>query len=154
MDWAWRSNWLWLPHSQIGICGDPTQIQGHDVIICTEMAASNELLSGGSIWCYHEICWRKEDTSVICCDVHSLCWEAPTTWKEYCGVYATNKTGSMSDDWIYYQVVTHSLVNYTYTQSIQCCLSYTPVKVRCCTRTRIHLFHTSRFPATDLEAQL
>jgi hypothetical protein len=28
----------------------------------------------------------------------------------YCGVYATNKTGSSSDDWIYFQVVTHSLI--------------------------------------------
>jgi extradiol dioxygenase family protein len=28
----------------------------------------------------------------------------------YCDVYATNKTGSSSDDWIYYQVVTHSLL--------------------------------------------
>jgi hypothetical protein len=72
----------------------------------------------------------------------------------YCGVYATNKTGSSSDDWIYYQAVTHSLINCTYTQSIQCCLSYTQVKVRRCTRTRILLFHTSRFPATDVEAQL
>jgi hypothetical protein len=37
----------------------------------------------------------------------------------YCGVYATNKTGSSSDDWIYYQVVTHSLINYTYSMAIQ-----------------------------------
>jgi hypothetical protein len=28
----------------------------------------------------------------------------------YCSVYATNKTGSSSDDWIYYQVATHSLL--------------------------------------------
>jgi hypothetical protein len=28
----------------------------------------------------------------------------------YCDVYATNKTGSSSDDWIYYQMVTHSLL--------------------------------------------
>jgi hypothetical protein len=28
----------------------------------------------------------------------------------YCDVYATNKTGSSSDDWIYYQFLTHSLV--------------------------------------------
>jgi hypothetical protein len=28
----------------------------------------------------------------------------------YCGVFATNMTGSSSDDWIYYQVVTHSLL--------------------------------------------
>jgi hypothetical protein len=37
----------------------------------------------------------------------------------YCGVYATNKTGSSSDDWIYQQLVTHSLINYTYTMAIQ-----------------------------------
>jgi hypothetical protein len=55
-------------------------------------------------------------------------------------VYATNKTGSSSDDWIYYQMVTHALINYTYTQAIQCCLSFTPVKVYRCTHTRILLF--------------
>jgi hypothetical protein len=72
----------------------------------------------------------------------------------YCGVYATNKTGSRSDDWIYYQAVTHSLINYTYTMVIQLYLSFTPVKVRRCTRTRILFFHTSRFPATDVDAPL
>jgi hypothetical protein len=33
-----------------------------------------------------------------------------TTERKYCDFYATNKTGSSSDDWIYYQTVTHSLI--------------------------------------------
>jgi hypothetical protein len=37
-------------------------------------------------------------------------------------------------------MVTHSLINYAYTQAIQCCLSFTPVKVHRCTRTRILFF--------------
>jgi hypothetical protein len=28
----------------------------------------------------------------------------------YCDIYVANKTGSSSDDWIYYQLVTHSVV--------------------------------------------
>jgi hypothetical protein len=28
----------------------------------------------------------------------------------YCDVYATNKTGSSSEDWIYYRVVIHLLL--------------------------------------------
>jgi hypothetical protein len=31
----------------------------------------------------------------------------------YCDVYATNKTGSSSDDWIYYQLFTHALRSHT-----------------------------------------
>jgi hypothetical protein len=30
-----------------------------------------------------------------------------------------NKAGSSSDDWVYYQMVTQSLINYTYTIAIQ-----------------------------------
>jgi hypothetical protein len=56
---------------------------------------------------------------------------------KYCGVSATNKTGSSSDDWIYYQAVRHSLINYTYTMAIQLYLSFTPVKVHRCTCTRV-----------------
>jgi hypothetical protein len=72
---------------------------------------------------------------------------------KYCDVYATNKTGSSSDDWMYYQMVTHSLINYTYTQVIQCCLSFTHLQ-----STVAHALgfscSASRLPATDLEAQL
>jgi hypothetical protein len=60
---------------------------------------------------------------------------------KYCDVYATDKTGFSSDDWIYYQMVTHSLINYTYTMAIQFYVSFTPVKVQRCTRTRILAFH-------------
>jgi hypothetical protein len=62
-------------------------------------------------------------------------------WKWYYDVYATNKTGCSSDDWIYYHMVTHSLINYTYTQAMQCCLSFTHFTVHRCTRTRILSFH-------------
>jgi hypothetical protein len=72
---------------------------------------------------------------------------------KYCSVYATNKTGSSSDDWIYYQVVTHSLINYTYTMAIQFISSLRQLK-----STVAHALgfsvHTSRFPATDVDAQL
>jgi hypothetical protein len=51
-----------------------------------------------------------------------LNWKANT---KYCDVYATDKMGSSSDDWIYYQMVTHSLINYTYTQAIQYYVNYT-----------------------------
>jgi hypothetical protein len=51
-------------------------------------------------------------------------------------MYATNKTGSSSDDWIYYQLVTHFVV-ITLTQAIQCYISFTPITVHRCTRTRI-----------------
>jgi hypothetical protein len=52
-------------------------------------------------------------------------------------VYATNKTGSSSDDWIYYQMVTHSLINYTYTMAIEFYLSFTPIRVHRCTHTLV-----------------
>jgi hypothetical protein len=59
----------------------------------------------------------------------------------YCDVFATNKTGSSSDDCIYSQLVTHSLINYTYAQAIQCYVSFTHFAVHHCTRTRIPSFH-------------
>jgi hypothetical protein len=71
----------------------------------------------------------------------------------YCGVYATDKTGSSSDDWIYYHLVTHSLINYTHTMAIQFI-------------SRLHTLQstvehalgfscsTSRLLATDVDAQL
>jgi hypothetical protein len=64
----------------------------------------------------------------------------------YCGVYATNKTGSSSDDWIYYQAVTHSLIItlihslYQLNSAVAHALGFS--------------VHTSRFPATDVDAQL
>jgi hypothetical protein len=71
----------------------------------------------------------------------------------YCGVYATIKTGSSSDDWIYYQAVTHSLINYTYTMAIQFISRLHQLK-----STAAHALgfsvHTSRFPATDVDAPL
>jgi hypothetical protein len=70
----------------------------------------------------------------------------------YCDVYATNKTGSSSDDWIYYQLVTHSLI-----------IALTHRQYSVISRLYTLLFTvanplgfsvaTSRFPATDLEAQ-
>jgi hypothetical protein len=60
---------------------------------------------------------------------------------KHCDVYITNKTGSSSVDWIYYQfgyTLTH---NCTYTLSIQCYLSFTPNTVHRCTRTRILSLH-------------
>jgi hypothetical protein len=43
----------------------------------------------------------------------------------YCDVYSADKTGSSSDDWIYSQLVTHSLINYTYTGNTVLSLVYT-----------------------------
>jgi hypothetical protein len=51
-------------------------------------------------------------------------------------VYVTDKTGSSSDDWIYYQLV-YTLLVITLIQAVQCYLSFTPVTVQCYTRTRI-----------------
>jgi hypothetical protein len=49
--------------------------------------------------------------------------------RKYCGVYATNKTGSSSNDWIYSQLVTHSivitLIQWQYSLSLICTL-YSP----------------------------
>jgi hypothetical protein len=58
----------------------------------------------------------------------------------YCDVYVTSKTGSSSDDWIYYLLVTHSLL-ITLIHAIQCCLLFTPITVHRCIRTRILHLH-------------
>jgi hypothetical protein len=70
----------------------------------------------------------------------------------HCDVYATNKTGYSSDDWIYLQLVTHSL---TITRKHR---QYSAM-------SRLHQLQftiadalgfsvsISRFPATDLNAQ-
>jgi hypothetical protein len=74
--------------------------------------------------------------------------------RKYCDVYATNKTGSSSDDWIYYQAVTHSLVNYTYTQAVQFYLSFTHQLKSTVALALGFSVSTSRLPATDVDAQL
>jgi hypothetical protein len=74
-------------------------------------------------------------------DLTDVTRNVPPTSDTKCDVYATNKTGSSSDDWIYYQMVTHSLINYTYTMAIQFYLSCTRFTVHRCTRTRNLLFH-------------
>jgi hypothetical protein len=47
-------------------------------------------------------------------------------------VNVTNKTGSSSDDWIYYQLSYTLTLNYTYTQAIQRCLRFTHFIVHRC----------------------
>jgi hypothetical protein len=55
----------------------------------------------------------------------------------YCDTYLTNKTRSSSDDWIYYQLGYTFTRNYTQIQAVQCYISFTPITVHRCTRTRI-----------------
>jgi hypothetical protein len=68
-------------------------------------------------------------------------------------VYATNKTGPISDDRIYYQLGYALSRNYTYTQAIQFIS-----RLRTLESAVAHALgfsvHTSRLPATDLDAQL
>jgi hypothetical protein len=71
----------------------------------------------------------------------------------YCDVVATDKTGSSSDDWIYYQLVTHSLINYTYTQAIQFYVSHLHTLQSTAAHALGFSVHTSRLPAMDLDAQ-
>jgi hypothetical protein len=71
----------------------------------------------------------------------------------YCGVYATNKTGSRSDDWIYYQAVTHSLVNYTYTMAVHF-ISHIHQLNSAVAHALGFSVHTSRFPTTDVDAEI
>jgi hypothetical protein len=47
-------------------------------------------------------------------------------------VYATNKTGSSSDDWTYLTVGYTLTLNYAYTLAIQHYLSFTQFTVHCC----------------------
>jgi hypothetical protein len=68
-------------------------------------------------------------------------------------VYATNKTGSSSDDGIYYQVVTHSLL-ITLTQWQYNAVSHLHQLKFTVAHALGFSVHTSRFPATDVDAQL
>jgi hypothetical protein len=71
----------------------------------------------------------------------------------YCGVYATNKTGSSSDDWIYYQVVTHSLL-ISLIHSLYRFIFRSDTLQSTIAHALGFSVHTSRFPATDVDAQL
>jgi hypothetical protein len=73
---------------------------------------------------------------------------------EYCDVYVTNKTGSSSDDWIYYQMVTHSLINYTQTHRQYSAVSHLHQLQFTAAHALGFSVHTSRLPATDLDVQL
>jgi hypothetical protein len=55
-------------------------------------------------------------------------------------VHATNKTGSSSDDWVYWQLGYTLILNYTYIQAIEPNRSFTHFPVYRCTRTRTSLF--------------
>jgi hypothetical protein len=48
-----------------------------------------------------------------------------STGYSYCDVYATNKMDSSLDDWIYYQLVTHSLIITLNTDNTALSLIYT-----------------------------
>jgi hypothetical protein len=68
-------------------------------------------------------------------------------------MYATNKTGSSLDDWIYYQVVTHSHL-ITHTHSLYSFISLLHQLKFTAAHALEFSVHTSRFPATDVDAQL
>jgi hypothetical protein len=71
----------------------------------------------------------------------------------YCDVYATNKTGSSSDDWIYYQVVTPSLI-ITRTHRLYSAVSHLHQLQSTVAHALGFSPSASRFPATDLDAQI
>jgi hypothetical protein len=71
----------------------------------------------------------------------------------YCGVYATDKMGSSSDDWLYYQVVTHSLL-ITLIHRLYNAVSHIHQLKSAVAHALGFSVHTSRFPATDVDAQL
>jgi hypothetical protein len=68
-------------------------------------------------------------------------------------VYATNKTGSSSDDWIYDQLVAHSFINYTYTMAVQFYVSHLHTLQSTAAHALGFSVSTSRLPATDLYTQ-
>jgi hypothetical protein len=68
-------------------------------------------------------------------------------------VYATNKTGSSSDDWIYYQMVTHSLL-ITLIHRLYNGVSHLHQLESTVAHALGFSVHTSRFPATDVDAPL
>jgi hypothetical protein len=67
-------------------------------------------------------------------------------------MYATNKTGSSSDDWIYSQLVTHSLI-ITCTHRLYSAVSHLHQLQSTVARTLGFSVHTSRLSATDVDAQ-
>jgi extradiol dioxygenase family protein len=71
----------------------------------------------------------------------------------YCDVYVTNKSGSSSNDWIYLQLVTHSLViTLTHRQfSATSALRQLQFIV---SQALGFSVSTSRFPAMDLDVQI
>jgi hypothetical protein len=68
-------------------------------------------------------------------------------------VYAANKTGSISDDWIYYQLVKQTLT-ITLIQWLYSAVSHLHSSQSTAAHALGFSVHTSRLPATDLEAQL
>jgi hypothetical protein len=70
----------------------------------------------------------------------------------YCDVYAINKTGSSSDDWIYSQLVTHSLI-ITLTHRQYSFISRLHQLQFTVAHALGFLVATSRLLATDVDAQ-
>jgi hypothetical protein len=73
--------------------------------------------------------------------------------KIYCDVYDTNKTGSSSCDWIYSQLAAHSLI-ITLTQRQYSDVSCLHTLESTVAQALGFSVSTSRFPATDLDAQI
>jgi hypothetical protein len=70
----------------------------------------------------------------------------------YCDVHVTNKTGSSSNDWIYYQLVTHSLV-ITFKYSLCSVISHLHNLQSTVAHALGSSLSTSRLLATDLDTQ-